>query len=287
MYKVDPKAGDVEAAFRAIAKDQLDEALADFGEDEDGRSVIHELRRRCKKLRGLLRLVRPAFPDYARENAAIRDAAALLSHLRDAEVLKDSVVALGKEKPSAALQRVAARLGAAATGPEAGDRLEKFRAQLGAVRERAAHWSLTRSGPNAVLPGFVDLHRMARRDLAEAAETRDPVALHDWRKANKYHGFHLDLLKRLAPDVFGAEVGLVDRLSEILGEHHDLVVLDHAVAADPARFGDEADVAALSAAAEARRSALESDAFALGRQIYAERPSAVRERIGAYWKAAQ
>lgn len=287
MYKVDPKAGDVGDVFRAIAKDQLDEALANLDKGDNGRSVVHEVRRRCKKLRGLLRLVRPAFADYAKENAAIRDAAALLSHLRDAEVLKDTVVALGEEKPSAAAERVAARLGGAAGDPEAGEQLEAFRVHLGAVRERAEHWSLRRSGQDAVLPGFVELYNRARRDLEAAVETREPVALHEWRKANKYHGFHLDLLRKLAPDVLAAEGELVDRLSETLGEHHDLVVLGDAVAADPARFGSDEDVAVLTEAAKARRSELEDDAFKLGRQIYAERPKAVRARVTRYWKDAQ
>src|ERR1700761_6944167 len=113
MYKFDPAGEPVEAAFRAIALSQLDEALSDLDKgDSDGRSVVHEARRRCKKLRGLLRLVRPALPDFATENAAVRDAAALLSHLRDAEVLQHTVADLAKTTKSARLGLMAQRMGA-------------------------------------------------------------------------------------------------------------------------------------------------------------------------------
>ena len=111
MYKFDPRGEPPETAFRAIALDQLDEALSDLDNpDRDGRSVVHEARRRCKKLRGLLRLVRPVFPEFARENAAIRDAAALLSHLRDAEVLHQTVAELVEWRHDDALVRIVREL---------------------------------------------------------------------------------------------------------------------------------------------------------------------------------
>ena len=112
MYKFDPNGKSVEGTFRAIALSQLDEALADLRNGgSHGRSVLHEARRRCKKLRGLLRLVRPAFADFARENAAVRDAAALLSHLRDAEVLQHTVLDLAKWSVRPELERIAAHPG--------------------------------------------------------------------------------------------------------------------------------------------------------------------------------
>ena len=84
MYKFDPNGDPPETAFRAIALDQLGEALSDLDRpDSSGRPAVHEGRRRTKKLRGLLRLVRAGFADFGRENRALRDAAALLSHLRD------------------------------------------------------------------------------------------------------------------------------------------------------------------------------------------------------------
>ena len=103
MYKFDPKGEAPDAAFRAIAIDQLDEALSDLDTpDSSDRSAVHEARRRTKKLRGLLRLVRAGFDDFDQENVALRDAAGVLSHLRDREVQHETLAALAAWRPSPA-----------------------------------------------------------------------------------------------------------------------------------------------------------------------------------------
>ena len=103
-FERDETVGD---AFRRIARAQSDKALDEVGSaaanpaDED---AIHDCRKRCKKLRGLIRLVRPALDQatYRAANEAFRDAARELSGLRDAQALLatfDSVVAVPSEPP--------------------------------------------------------------------------------------------------------------------------------------------------------------------------------------------
>lgn len=284
MYKFDPKGEPPETAFRAIALDQLDEALSDIETpDRDGRSVVHEARRRCKKLRGVLRLVRPVFPDFARENAAIRDAAALLSHLRDAEVLHQTVADLLQWRRGDALVRIEQAL-AAEQSPGAGDRLAEFRSRLVAVRARVPGWVLEVGGAQAWLPGLRQTYRQARRRLHSAGRSHDAHDFHEWRKANKNHGFHLDLLKRIAPDILGDDLKRVEQLSMDLGLHHDLAVLAAAVAANPDRFGTPEDTTVLHDAIADRLHEVEDAAFALGRQLMAERPGALADRFATYWK---
>lgn len=287
MYKFDPRGEPVDVTFRVIAADQLGEALADLERhDDDGRSVVHEARRRCKKLRGLLRLVRPAFADYDKESAAIRDAAALLSHLRDAEVLRQTVGGLAEDSGDAVLADIAARLPAAPSVPADDAHLAEFRNRLLAARDRAQHWQLETTGAPVLLKGLRQTYRTAARRMARASRTHAPTDFHDWRKACKYHGFHIDLLKRAAPDLLAAELDLVDRLSTLLGRHHDLTVLHEAADRDPDRFGNATEVVTLRAACDGRRSDIETEALDLGRQIFAERPRSLRRRFAAYWKAS-
>ncbi len=283
MYKFDPNGKSVEGTFRAIALSQLDEALADLRNGgSHGRSVLHEARRRCKKLRGLLRLVRPAFADFARENAAVRDAAALLSHLRDAEVLQHTVLDLAKWSVRPELERIAARLdGKTDDGSTAP--LDEFGRRLVEIRERAGHWTLKRDGSAALLPGLRNNYRSARRRMRVAHRTRLAADMHDWRKANKYYGFHIDLLKKAAPEMLVDDLRVVDELSTLLGLHHDLAVLAEAIAADPGRFGEASDLAVLAAVLQTRKEQVETDAFRIGRQMYAEDPHAIGERFASYW----
>src|SRR5262249_19554178 len=71
---------------RRIARRQVEGAIDEVRtRNHRDPETVHELRKRCKKVRGLLRLVRPALGDtYAIENAHFRDAARSLSPLRDA-----------------------------------------------------------------------------------------------------------------------------------------------------------------------------------------------------------
>ena len=283
MYKFDPNGKSVEGTFRAIALSQLDEALADLRNGgSHGRSVLHEARRRCKKLRGLLRLVRPAFADFARENAAVRDAAALLSHLRDAEVLQHTVLDLAKWSVRPELERIAARLdGKTDDGSTAP--LDEFGRRLVEIRERAGHWTLKRDGSAALLPGLRNNYRSARRRMRVAHRTRLAADMHDWRKANKYYGFHIDLLKKTAPELLVDDLRVVEELSTLLGLHHDLAMLAEAITANPDRFGDASDLAALAEVLQTRKEQVGADAFRIGRQVYAEEPHAVGERYASYW----
>jgi len=284
MYKFDPNGEPPETAFRAIALDQLNEALSDLDTpDRDGRSIVHEARRRCKKLRGLLRLVRPVFPEFAHENAAIRDAAALLSHLRDAEVLHQTVADLVAWRRSDALVRIEQQL-ATEHSPGAGDRLLEFRTRLEAVRARVPAWTLEAGGAHAWLPGLRQTYRLARRRMHSAHQSGDAHDVHEWRKANKNHGFHVDLLKRVAPDILGDDLKLVEQLSTDLGLHHDLAVLAAAIAAGPDRFGAPEDVTILQETIADRLREVELAAFGLGRQLMAERPRALSDRFATYWK---
>jgi hypothetical protein len=287
MYQFDPKSSAVEETFRNVALSQIDEALEALASTEgEKRSIVHEARRRCKKLRGLLRLVRPAFPDFAKENAAIRDAAALLSHLRDAEVLHETVGKLAENSGSEAVRRISERLKAEPLPEPPAEKITEFRLRLLAVRERAAEWTLRKDSASVLLSGLRVTYEQDRRRMEKALASGDPVDFHDWRKAQKAHGFHVDLLRKTAPDVLEADLKTIDRLSDLLGVHHDLAVLLHAVDTDTARFGDEGDVAALREAIDTRRAEIEEKAASLGRQLLAERPRALARRFADYWKTA-
>jgi CHAD domain-containing protein len=77
--------------IRRIAKGQLDKALDGLTglSGEEPEEVVHDARKRFKKLRALLRLARiglgRTITDW--ENARLRDAARPLSEVRDAEVM--------------------------------------------------------------------------------------------------------------------------------------------------------------------------------------------------------
>src|SRR3954463_3267796 len=77
--------------FRLIALDQIEAALCQSVAPGENRVMaIHDMRKRCKRLRDLIRLARHSFPNYRHENDEIRSAANILSSLRDSHVLVDT-----------------------------------------------------------------------------------------------------------------------------------------------------------------------------------------------------
>jgi hypothetical protein len=74
------------------------------------------------------------------------------------------------------------------------------------------------------------------------------------------------------------------RLTELLGDHHDLALLRADL--HERRLGEE-ETRVLEAAIDARQERLATDAFELGRRLYAEKPKAFNRRLRCYWKAWQ
>ena len=86
--------------IRRIARREMEEIRAHVTKPANGSrdAAVHEARKCCKKLRALLRLVRPAISarTYRGENTAFRDAARPLTAVRDAKVLIETLDKLGQ-----------------------------------------------------------------------------------------------------------------------------------------------------------------------------------------------
>src|SRR5680860_382802 len=85
--------------IQRIAYEELDTTLEalDAPQADEVETVVHDVRKRCKKLRALVRLTRPSMDGaYRPANETFRDAARELSPIRDAHALLatfDAIVA--------------------------------------------------------------------------------------------------------------------------------------------------------------------------------------------------
>lgn len=284
----------VERALRRIATSQIDAALAEIADPAlDDQTRIHQLRKRAKKLRGLLRLVRPAFADYRMENAAFRDAASKLSPARDADVMiatydgliKSGVGETDRARFAPLRERLLGRKQALVAGADLAGALGDFQDALRAARTRVAHWTLDRQGFDAVEGGLVRSYRSGRKALKAAARNATPEHLHEWRKRVKDHWYHARLLRAIAPEFLDARRKAARHLAGMLGDLHDLAVLRAAAQAEAGCFAGAQDLNAFLTLIDDRAAALETEAFALGHRMFADKPSALRKRWAEYWKA--
>lgn len=284
----------VEAGVRRVAFEQIDSALAEIADESlSTEKTVHQVRKRCKKLRGLLRLVRPALGSstYSRENAAFRDLASSLSGARDAAVMVEAHQGMMHEEATELEQRTFASVGRAldavmadgSNGSDVEAQIRCFEAGIREARERVHDWELDEDGFDAVEGGLRKTYSRARKAFSEARQDKTPEALHEWRKRVKYHTYHLRLLRGLWPAVIECWRSEGETLGKLLGATHDLDVLRETIANDPDRYGSEEERVLYFRLLDREREKLVAQAVPLGARLFAEKPKAYCKRMERYW----
>lgn len=263
--------------FLRIAREQIGKAIA--GAENSAESPerrVHEARRRCKKLRALFRLVRPDFAAYDTENAFVRDAARGLAQARDMRVARGTLIELMQW----AGRPIDAEAGGGADVEVEG--LTRFAEQMRALEARSAHWHIGRIDNDTLAKGLKQTYQRGRwtKRLAEKHQTDE--AFHEWRKYAKYHWNQLGLLEYCAEDVLPSAHKSAGDLAELLGLHHDLAMLDALLATAPDALRIEIDAGFAREAAARRQEEYEAKIAALGMQVFAETPRALKARFSAY-----
>jgi CHAD domain-containing protein len=283
---------DLSGSIAEVAHSQLQDAIHQLeeGHHQDPVTAVHEARKDIKKLRALLRLVRPAMKpkDYRNENAALRDAARTISGSRDADVmvavaddLAERYVGRLPEAAFAQLHdalRVRAEAARGAIEVSVGPALEALRAADGRVES----WVPARVGPADLVAGALRAYAEGNDHLARVRKAGSKVTvaeLHEWRKRVKDLWYHERLLASVWPVVCEVAARETKVLSEHLGDDHDLAVLaDLLVLHDGPAATLRADLGELDELIAHRRGELQAHAISLGRRIYAERPRAFARR---------
>ncbi|SRR5579883_1013831 len=283
--------------IRRIVRKQLDDALEELtGEDKGPRDeAVHEARKCFKKVRAVLRLVRPVIGTkaYRAENTCFRDAARPLTEVRDAKILietLDGLVEYFQEYIAArAFNDVRKSLqgNLRAVRKRVLDEQNAFTV-VGEVvrqaRERVKDWADVANGRSTVGQGLEDTYRRARAAFEEAAANPTVETLHEWRKQAKYQRYQLEVLRPIWPERLEELTNKADRMGNLLGDDHDLAVLRQMLADEPDRFDDEGDREVLLALIDRRRAELEQEAMLLGARFFQDRPRQFARRLKGYWK---
>lgn len=282
-YRFTPADRTVQDAVRRIARDQLDRAISLLdGPASQSPTAIHDVRKAIKKLRGLIRLARPGFDAYSDENAALRDAGRNLSHLRDADVLCQTLTDLADG--SDAFPAMSAALEAERAAHRDPDviaaAISSARATLSAVADRVPDWRVRGRDFDTPARALAQSHARAQAAMAALGEAPTAIALHDWRKRAKDVQYQLQLIEPFWPAAIGLRLREMDRLTEMLGLCNDLsVLLDRA--AVTALPPDEA--MHLSTRAHLRRSQMLARARPLGARLFAGNARAMADLWTELW----
>lgn len=272
--------------LRRVGREQLTQALAEL-EAFPPAHAIHRVRKRCKKLRGLLRIVRPGLPDtYAFENAFFRDAANGLSDLRDATVLiqtydklLDAFADDFARRPFGPIRRHLTECHERIDGDDAKGKIQLFRDSLQVSLSRVERWAIQGDPAEAILAGEQQTYRRGCAAFADALASDASEDFHKWRKCVKYHGFHTQLLGELREPALKTRLRELDSLGDLLGDDHDLAVLRFTIFGAPETFGSSDQLAPFLALIIRRQRQLRRKARRLGSRLHSEKPRQRKRRL--------
>jgi CHAD domain-containing protein len=298
------------AGLKRLSLEAIDDAIAVFYDGEDVfREAVHTSRKATKRIRALLRLVRPELGEkvYRFENASLRDTARLISEVRSAAVLVNAahdirdlyapILAVGTFEE--VVERLASRRDRlelqAMEDPNVVPRLvsnleharQRYESWPAGADARAVYGVGIRHDFKAIGPGLERTQARGRAEMVAAYREPSPRTFHQWRKRAKYLKHQMEILTPLWPEVMIGMAITLDRISEVLGQEHDLAELLETLANRPDLCPNPLERSLMSALAEQRRSDLQMAARILGRRIYAEKPEAFATRISAYWESME
>jgi CHAD domain-containing protein len=288
-YRFERDFATTQDGLRKIAVELIDDALqCAEGRGRANNETVHSLRKTCKKLRGLIRIVRPVFDDYQAENAAFRDAGREFSLLRDGGVLIETYDSLleyyqdqiDRRKFTHIRHRLRSVQNELSDKVDVVATLKEFRGTMTKARKRARRWHITEDAFEALRCGVSKSYKVAQRAMAEVSDTPTAEAIHEWRKRVKDHWYHTRLLRPIWPRPMKAHCKVADRLGARLGKHHDLEMLRQRLTRD---LADEAELDFLAGLVRRRQKGLEEEAFSIGARLLAERPANLTRRWWSYW----
>ncbi len=216
----------------------------------------------------------------------------MLSGVRDARVLVDTLDGLvdrfGKELSPEAIAPLRASLErehkqALKSLKDDGGAVDLVVRKLENARGRTARWTFETDGFAALAPGLHRIYRRGRRAMRKAG--RDPTTenLRELRKRVKDLWHALQIVRPAAPKATEKLAKRAHRLSDLLGDDHDLAVLRDYVLAH-AELLEDATRAALVALIDRRRRALQRDGLRLAKQVYKRPPKRFVRGLEQGWK---
>jgi CHAD domain-containing protein len=249
-------------------------ALDEAGGDPE--EAVHTARRRIKEARAVLRLSR-AFvgeAEYRYFNRSLRAIARPLSEARDTTALLATLEQLSPAK-GASLEGLRARLledrrvqyqRLSPTRPQLAERARQLARAMARLplpsKKREREWKM-------LATSLAASYRAGRRALSRAQNQPSFENRHQLRKRSKDLRYQFEVLRPLSSKEIEQVEEAAHRLTDLLGEDHDLAVLSGRL---DSGWAEGEDVSQLSRDIEERRAALWGEALPLAERIYAERP---------------
>ena len=284
----------ITSEVRRIVLRQLDLAASELVSvgDPESDEAVHDARRRVKKIRAIIRLIRPVLDKPFRSDPDLRRVSKMLAPVADGKGVIDTLNELLQRYRKQLPRKTAAAIRSDLLAREKQiDRkaaedgvLQQAKKTLRLERERVKHWKLNEEGFRAIAPGLKDSVRRARDGMVAAWLHPTAANHHTWRRHVKDHWFHVRLLEGRCSNRLQPYQHQLEALDGVLGEYHNLVLLHEVLVSDSTLSRHE--VARCLRIVERYRQALRRNAQVLGMRIYEEKPGRFVRRVKHLWDAS-
>jgi len=222
----------VENQSHKVAFSQLKKSIQEIEDNSLSMdNKIHQLRKRCKKMRGLLRIIRPQLKDssvYNAQNQYFKETAKQFSAIRDKKMLDDTfkkiVVKynLDENRYIQILKSIESMIVQSEISVQ--NHFATYRAEYENNKKNIKQYRLKKKNSKALDNGIKKGYKKAKKLKKKAYSTQSDKDFHQWRKWVKYHWYHMRLIKKNEKCVLGPRVKMSGMLADILGGEHDLSV---------------------------------------------------------------
>ncbi len=254
---------------------------------------IHFVRVQCKRLRALLRLLKPVTDVEAvtRENLRLRDAGRALSGFRDAFVAGETFQQVFEGAAPRHLRDASRLLGVKRaqikSKQDLDTALKECARTLRHIADEFRQLPISARGWMALAPGLEHSYRRARKDYQRCADRGAGHlgdCFHDWRKCVKDLGYQLEIFENLDNKEVHRMRKAVRRLGSLLGEDHDLIVFAEHVREREKHYAGLANFRPVRKRLRRRLKELREKEFTLAHKLFADKPRLWLRALADQWK---
>jgi hypothetical protein len=256
---------------------------------EDPRDHVHRARQAFKRLRALLRLVRYGAPYvYRVENAFYRDLGRQLAYARDTEAVIDALRLL-EPRISGPLAQESLRMlkigleQRAARGRDCGlhdlaGRIESACDRLAAAEKRLRDMPLDGLRRKDLRRGVQTSMERCGTSFRRVSKSRAADDFHEWRMDVKHAYNQTHLMRQIMPRWAATSGPALGELAEVLGQYHDLVILDALLRGQADELGVDVHLRSMRNAVRTAMTELGADALGRGTKLF-EGTAAARDNV--------
>jgi len=272
-----------------VAEDLIDSIVGSgqHPKQEEGEH-IHHVRTTIKRLRALLRLIRPVVGEqfFNRENARLRKAGRRLAVAREAEVARETLKTLpvaGEPEKKAVAAALAGLESKTQPGTDIGEALREVKADLEQTKRNLQRLQLVNGEWEVVEAGLQDVYRQSRKRMNTALQDGGEEAFHKWRIRVKNLFYELELLEPVWPKRMDKMTSRLAKLQDKIGLDHDIAVLKVLLRKTPEAFGGTEAVGRIIRRLNGESRKLRHAAEPLGEKIFAKKPRRFLRKLSRRW----